>query len=112
MLSPKTEKKKEKRDKVLPPCRVSEAEHSSIKSKAKEIGLSLSEYQRRACLNAEVVVRESAVEVKAVSQLSAIGNNLNQLVKKIHIHDEADTQKMRHILETIDTLIMGLVRGS
>ncbi|MCP3704407.1 MAG: MobC family plasmid mobilization relaxosome protein [Alteromonas sp.] len=100
---------KPNRDKVLPPCRVTTAELSSFKKKAKAVGLSLSSFQRQALNNAAVIVREPLVDVQLVSQLSAIGNNLNQLVRNEHIHSEADTVYMRQILKALDTIIMGVV---
>jgi len=105
-------KEKASRNCRLPETRVTENELAAIKSKAAKAGISQSEYQRRALLHAEVVIRENILEAKAVSQLSSIGNNLNQLVRKTHIHDKTDTLKMRQILETLDTVIMRLVIGS
>ncbi len=104
--------KKENRDKVLPPCRVSDNERKLIKLKAAEAGISVSEYQRQALLNGYVVVRDNVIDISLVNQLSAIGNNLNQLVRKSHIHDDTDTSKMRDILSNIDLIIMGIVNGS
>lgn len=109
----KEEKKiKELKTEVLPPCRVTKSEINLFKEKAKKSGLSLSAYQRQSMIDSVIIERQNILEPKAVSQLSAIGNNLNQLVRKTHIHDETDTQKMRDILNTLDHVIMGLVNGA
>lgn len=100
---------KNKRNCFLPRTRCTEVERKKIEAKAGEAGLTLSEYQRRSSLGSVIIKRESHIEPQLVSQLSAIGNNLNQLVRKTHIHDELDQEKMRETLNTIDRIIMGLV---
>lgn len=107
----KKQHKKTLRSQVLPPVRVSEQERHSIKSRAMESGLSVSEYQRRALLDCVIVVQDNLVDINAVRQLSAIGNNLNQLTRKAHIHDEIDREHLNDILKTIDTIIMGIING-
>lgn len=108
----KTKIEKSKRTKRLSETRVTEAELATIKAKAAQAGLTVSEYQRRALIDCVVVERKPIVEMQAVRELSYMNNNLNQLVRKTHIHDETDTEKMRHILMTIDMLIMGLISDS
>lgn len=103
--------KKQLRSKVLPPVRVNEKERNTIKAKAAEAGLSVSEYQRRALLDCVIAVRGNIVDVHAVRQLSAIGNNLNQLTRKAHIHDEMNAAHLKHILDNLDTIIMGIING-
>ena len=105
----KKQPKKAIRSQVLPPVRVNENERNAIKSKAQEAGLSVSEYQRRALLDCMIVTRDNVIDFKAVRQLSAIGNNLNQLTRKAHIHDEIDREHLNDILSTIDTIIMGII---
>lgn len=107
----KKQRKKPSRTQVLPPVRVSKQERASIKSRAIESGLSVSEYQRRALLDCVVVVRDNLVDIKAVRQLSAIGNNLNQLTHKVHIHDDVDRARLNKVLDRIDTIIMGIIDG-
>ncbi|BBL77556.1 plasmid mobilization protein [Methylomagnum ishizawai] len=93
----------------LPETRVTPEELGIIKAKAEKAGLSVSEYQRRALINGRVIVRESRADPDLIRNLAAIGNNLNQLVRKTHIHEETDTQKMRDILAVIEELIGGLL---
>ena len=73
--------------------------------KAQKAGLSVSEFQRRACNYSVVIVRESAIEKKFVNQLLAIGNNLNQLTHKAHIHEEYDRKDLRNILDRLDSVL-------
>lgn len=106
-----TVNKKQPRSKVLSPVRVNEVERELIRAKAAEAGLSVSEYQRRALLDCVIVVRSNIVDVHAVRQLSAVGNNLNQLTRKTHIHDEIDVTRLNDILDNLDTIIMGIING-
>ena len=98
-----------KRSVVLPPVRVTEAERTAIKLKASDAGLSLSDHVREALLNGVVVVRENAFDVRAITELSrvsqqlvAIGNNLNQLTKRAHIQNEHDPAHLQNILNAIE----------
>lgn len=92
----------------LPETRVTPEELGIIKAKAQKAGLTVSEYQRRAVINGKVIVRQTKADAALIRNLAAIGNNLNQLVRKTHIHDETDTQKMRDILAVIEEIIGGL----
>lgn len=100
---------KEYRDVVLPPLRVSTAERDQIKAKALRAGLSVSEYLRRAGLNLSVAARRSQVDGALVRQLAGIGNNLNQLTRKAHIHDEVDYARLQALLAALETVIEGLI---
>jgi hypothetical protein len=102
-------KNDEQRTAFLPRARCTKKERLAIENKAAQAGVSLSEYQRRALLDCAIITRTPIVDVRAVVALGHIGNNLNQLIRKEHIHDEADTQKMRDILAVIDDIVMGIV---
>ncbi len=108
----KKQDKKTLRTQVLPPVRVNEYERASIKEKALEAGLSLSEYQRRSLLDCVVILRGNLIDAQAVRELNAIGNNLNQLTRKANIHDEIDRKHLDDILNDIDSIIMGIVNDS
>lgn len=102
---------KPNRNKVLPPCRVSDAEFLAFKQNAKKAGMGFSEFQRQALNNVAVIVRAPVADAKTFLALSKIGNNLNQLVHKSHIHDKVDIEKMRDILIVIDMIIMDGIIG-
>ena len=70
----------------LPKVRVSPEELDTIKARAEQAGLSLSEYQRRMCLSGKVSVTRKKDNVLLVRELKSIGNNLNQLARSVHIH--------------------------
>jgi|TARA_R110001606_G_scaffold392622_1_gene561750 hypothetical protein len=100
---------KEKRDCELPRVRVSATELRTFKDRASNAGLSLSDFARMSCLDGAVIVRENAFDVRAITQLSqvsqqlaAIGNNLNQLTKRAHIQNEHDPAHLQNILNAIE----------
>ena len=76
-----------KRNANLPSIRCTNSERKQIEQKAAKAGMSLTEYMLNRCLNYEIVVRESSknYDVEMVHQLQRIGNNLNQLLKNLHI---------------------------
>lgn len=99
-----------KRDCVLPPLRVTSSELAAIKERARDAKLSTSEFQRRACLDGKVVVRDASVDVEATRQLLAIGRNLNQLTKSAHINKIVDEAALRRVLDRIESTVMELLK--
>lgn len=67
-------------------------ERAELEAAAAEHGTRLSDYVRELCLRRPapvVAATRRNPEAKALLfELNAIGNNLNQLVRKAHIHDE------------------------
>ena len=92
-----------------PSYRVSEEELEIIKANAKKAGLSLSEYQRQACLNPVIVVKESVADVKLIHQLLRIGTNLNQLTKHANIHKNYDSKRLNMLLAQLEPLVFELI---
>ncbi|HHZ9299813.1 TPA: plasmid mobilization protein [Escherichia coli] len=66
--------------------RVNKAEFEYLKSLVEASGLERGHYIRKEILNAEPVIKRKMPEVnqKTYIQLSAIGNNINQAVKKLN----------------------------
>ena len=103
---------KQARNKRIPETRVSENELEIIMGKFRTSGLSFSEFHRQALLEANVIVRDNALDKKAVYQLMAVGNNLNQLTRKAHIHDEIDTEYLWETLEYVNIVLEEILNGS
>ncbi len=96
---------KQTRTKVLPPCRVSEFEHVVIKKRARESGLSLSEFQRRACLDGCIVTPMPVANFELIRALNRIGVNLNQRQRKLNATGQDSPAEMRVILNKIESLL-------
>ncbi|EPK9684138.1 plasmid mobilization protein [Klebsiella pneumoniae] len=93
--------------------RVNKAEFEYLKSLVEASGLERGHYIRKEILNSEPVIKRKMPEVnqKTYIQLSAIGNNINQAVKKLNGNEYFDKnavdklnfnikQTSRRIIET------------
>jgi len=96
----------------IPRTRCSESDRTLIEHKANQAGLKLGKYIRAMCVHGVVTIRASVLDVTLVKvltklgfELSAIGNNLNQLVTKAHVRDEVEQQRLLIILESIERLL-------
>jgi uncharacterized protein (DUF1778 family) len=86
--------------------RLSESQHSEIKESAENLGVSISTYVLNRCLNlkfkakdipSRVVKKETKIvysdvaqsDPKLIFEVAKIGNNINQLARKINQHDDS-----------------------
>ena len=106
-------KKRSPYDSRLPEARCTKEEKAAIVARAAQSGLSTSEFLRRSALKSKVVIKQTSSDVELTRQLLAIGNNLNQYIKRAHIRGlDAGEQKLVLLtvskLETVlDTLLDG-----
>lgn len=90
--------------------RLSEAEHSRLLYLSKTTGLNQEQVLRQALMNAPLLERPPADYIKMVRQISALGNNLNQLAHLANINakvENADLLAARKIMEQIWIYIKG-----
>ena len=83
---------KQKRDHFIPPTRVTADEFACWQDKVRESGVSPSAYRRAVLLDDDVVHKQSGdvmgaqtLNREAVYQLLALGRNINQIAKVLHI---------------------------
>src|SRR5690606_18078488 len=69
---------------VLPPIRCTEQEKNLIVARAKQAGLSISEYVRNMSLKGHIHIRQSSLDFEALHELKKIGVNVNQQTKKLN----------------------------
>jgi len=99
--------KKRKEKPVKMTVKVSPDVYAKWKSKAKFLGITLSDMVRQAVDKGEIVGRRKCgrryapVDPLLIRQLAGIGNNLNQIAKKLNIGEEPDTE-MAGTLEEIE----------
>ncbi|WP_241179235.1 plasmid mobilization protein, partial [Serratia marcescens] len=76
--------------------RVNKAEFEYLKSLVEASGLERGHYIRKEILNSEPVIKRKMPEVnqKTYIQLSAIGNNINQAVKKLNGNEYFDKNEV------------------
>lgn len=87
----------------------SEPELYTIKYRADRAGLPLSIYCHDAVLNAQIVESVKKEDLELLKELSAIGNNLNQLTKLAHNQgvfslESAIRMVLKYILQIINKL--------
>ncbi|HIF6379725.1 TPA: plasmid mobilization protein [Klebsiella pneumoniae] len=83
--------------------RVNKAEFEYLRSLVEESGLERGHYIRREILKSEPVVRRKMPEVnqKTYIQLSAIGNNINQSIKKLNNNEYFDKNEVDQLMFNI-----------
>ncbi len=76
--------------------RVNKAEFEYLKSLVEASGLERGHYIRKEILNSEPLIKRKMPEVnqKTYMQLSAIGNNINQAVKKLNGNEYFDKNEV------------------
>lgn len=69
-------------------CRLTQGEYDALLQKCQAANMRLSEYLRRAVLGNETVIqaapRLNYADRRLLSLYSALGNNMNQLTKRLH----------------------------
>ncbi|KHE07560.1 plasmid mobilization protein [Citrobacter braakii] len=83
--------------------RVNKAEFEYLRSLVEASGLERGHYIRREILKSEPVVRRKMPEVnqKTYIQLSAIGNNINQSIKKLNNNEYFDKNEVDQLMFNI-----------
>ncbi|MGN2426936.1 plasmid mobilization protein [Klebsiella electrica] len=83
--------------------RVNKAEFEYLRSLVEASGLERGHYIRREILKSEPVVRRKMPEVnqKTYIQLSAIGNNINQSIKKLNNNEYFDKNEVDKLMFNI-----------
>ena len=83
--------------------RVNKAEFEYLKELVEASGLERGHYIRREILKSEPVVRRKMPEVnqKTYIQLSAIGNNINQSIKKLNNNEYFDKNEVDQLMFNI-----------
>lgn len=96
--------KKRSKDKIIS-SRISGIEHSALKKRAKDAGVSLSKFVRSVLLTGKVVQRISKSDADILRKLSGEANNLNQLARVANREGfknvASDVINLRNILVSI-----------
>ena len=86
-----------------------ESEMQDLKRKAADAGLNCSEFVRRAVKNKEIKQAPPVEMLPLMRHIHRVGDNLNQLLKRVNSGDKLDLKQMRKILDQIsqaaDTII-------
>jgi len=92
-------------------ARVSEEERQAIAEKAREAGLTVSEYARRAAIDGEVTIKSApSVNAEAVRLLLITGNNLNQLNRRMNAGQSVSSVAVNDTLAEVQDVIRRLTK--
>lgn len=92
-------KPEEERRTISHGLRLSPKEKGELERRADEASVSINELLRRSTLGGEPL--HSDVETKAIRELSAVGNNLNQLTKLAHQGKLEDVDGLERTLKAV-----------
>jgi uncharacterized protein (DUF1778 family) len=76
---------------------VTPSERAELDERAAAAGVTLSEYVRAAALGYRLTAKDPLRE-KALFELSAIGNNLNQLARHANMTEQIDPQELQNAM--------------
>jgi len=103
----------EKKKYVMPPVRMQTKDYYLVKARAKQAGVSLTEYQRQCILQGYVLERLSPEMLDLYHQLAGIGNNLNQLAHQANaLGYEHDRDIFHNCAMQVAELIRHILYGS
>ena len=94
--------------------RLSPAERAAVEERARLLKMTPSDYARACLVQGTVkVIREAGHDPEKVRALLAIGNNLNQIARRLNASGETPTH-LPEILETVRALLIeaGRAHGS
>jgi hypothetical protein len=105
-------KQGEVREKTLG-IRVSPAEYESLKSKAQAAGQQVTTFIRLAALDKPIKSPIPKTDMETYKELCRIGNNLNQLLVRLHMGIRAeihpgDIEELKNTIETMAFKILGV----
>jgi hypothetical protein len=100
----------EKKKYILPPVRLSTTDYIVVKARAKQAGISLTEFQRQCILMGQVVERISAAHLDLYHKLAGIGNNQNQLAHQANTYGyERDAELYHENAMQVNNLIKSIL---
>jgi len=105
----------EKRTCYAPAVRMTKQEYSALLASAEASGLSLSEYRRQLYANGYAVARAPIADTglivtlnKNAYELNAIGKNVHQIIRALHIHNDIDLVRFDNMNEQIKPRLLRL----
>jgi hypothetical protein len=96
----------EKKKCILPPVKLSIKDYFTVRARAKQAGISLTEFQRQCILMGQVVERVSAAHLDLYHKLAGIGNNQNQLAHQANTYGyERDAELYHENAKQVNNII-------
>ena len=103
-MAKQKKKPNRKRDKTIT-IRGTAKEKKKIEQKAEKAGLSRTEYMIRSALEKKVISFENLEDINKLRiELKKIGNNINQIARKLNQNDTLEQEEKILFIEEIDDL--------
>ena len=84
--------------------RLSEKEYAHLKEQADFVGLKIEPFLRNLISGVKMKPRPQEEWAELIHQVSAVGNNINQIAHRANIHGLTDKQTLLAVKESLDKL--------
>ena len=84
--------------------RLSEKEYAHLKEQADLVGLKIEPFLRNLISGIKMKPRPQEEWAELIRQISAVGNNINQIAHRANIHGLTDKQTLLAVKESLDKL--------
>ena len=93
--------------------RLTDKEYAKLREMSETSGLKMEPVIRKLLVGYEIRPRPNATYIKLIKELSAVGNNLNQIAKKAHALNTIDAQRydaavtlLQNAVTTINQIVL------
>lgn len=91
--------------------RLSEKEKKHLKKQADTAGLKMEPFIRKLIMGVEIHPRPPENVVLLLREINAIGNNINQIARKVNACDEVSRKELTNISELLDEMFYKIKYG-
>lgn len=84
--------------------RLSEKEYAHLKEQAGLVGLKIEPFLRNLIMGVKMKPRPQEEWAELIRQMSAVGNNINQIAHRANIHGLTDQQTLLAVKKSLDKL--------
>lgn len=95
------------------PVRLCTSDYYTLKAKATQAGMTCTEVARLAIIGCQIHQRITPEQMGCIRKIAGMGNNLNQIAKRINIEGYANNRsEYLHLADKIDATLVLLEDGS
>lgn len=93
-----------KENKVKISVRLNEKEHKHLQHQAENAGLKMEPFIRKLIMGADIQPRPPDNVVQLIREINYIGNNINQIAKKVNTENNVSQSQLEEILHLLDEI--------